>query len=154
MKVFYNKNKLLYNLELFLVYILSYGWLYAKAFKRPLVDRNFSRVYETHDDWLTSPKSVCCKALSYNFSKFFFLIKHFGNIWIQSPRLIGFSYLDEFSDCAFLCLSSICEHVLFGLGWCSFVYHRVHSRLVWFKERESTRITKSGRRKAREVNLP
>lgn len=55
MKVFYNKNKLLYNLELFLIYILSYGWLYAKAFKRPLVDRNFSKVYETHDDWLTSP---------------------------------------------------------------------------------------------------
>ena len=73
MKVFYNKNKLLYNLELFLIYILSYGRLYAKAFKRPLVDRNFSKVYETHDDWLTSPKSVCCKVLSYNFSNFFFL---------------------------------------------------------------------------------
>lgn len=107
-EVFYNKNKLLYNLELFLVYILTYMVDYTRKHLNAL--------------WLTETLAECTKhtmtgwpARKACLKQFFFLIKHLGNIWIQSPRLIGFSYPDEFADCAFLCLSSICEHVLFGL---------------------------------------
>ena len=73
MKVFYNKNKLLYNLELFLVYILSYMVDYTRKHLNVLWLTETLAERTKHDDWLTSPKSVCCKVLSYNFSNFFFL---------------------------------------------------------------------------------
>ena len=177
MKVFYNKNKLLYNLELFLVYILSYmvdytrkhlnalwltetlaectkhtmtGWPARKAcaVKYSVIILAIFFSYQAFRKYLNSKSKVNRVQLSrWVFWLCLFVPKF--HLWTCPLRAIYLT-LDAHKV---LVLALAVKESLFErkhcVGWSSFVYHRVHSRLVWFKERESTRVTKSGRRKAR-----